>query len=231
MKTLWISTIILLCSLTLSAQDAKQYGGERHELNIGFFNVIPFTGTGQVYPYMYDAIWYPYYYENPMIPIGLQYKFHFLDFAVRAGVGINYRTEENKQSPSYQYEREQLVLNYKVGLQYNYQWNRVRLFAGVDLFQREKTNNESSYYQWTNADQSIQFSSSKYENSQRERGLSPFLGTQFFVTENISIGLETSVDFARYRNSSEYNLEPASISKGFSIKSGNLSQISVNVHF
>lgn len=231
MKTLLLALSLLIASQTIYAQDNKTYGEERHELNIGFFNVTPLNNAGQLYPYLYDAIWYPYYYENPMVPVGLQYKFHFWDFAVRAGFGVNYKAEENNQSPSYQYERDQVLFNTRVGLQYGKQWNRVKLYGGVDFFMRQKKNTESTYYQWTDANGAIQFSTSKYRNSQRENGIAPFIGTQVYITKNLSLGIETSLDFARYHNSTRYNLDDPSVAKGFAIKSGNLSQISVNVHF
>lgn len=231
MKSLLLVLVLQISCLTLFAQEDKNYGDERHELNIGFFNVLPIQGNGPVYPYLYDAIWYPYYYENPMVPVGLQYKFHFRDFAVRAGFGVNYRAEENNQNSGYQYEKNAMVYNTRLGLQYGKQWKRVKLFGGIDLFMRENSSTESSYNQWTDANGAIQFSSSKYRNSQRENGIAPFIGTQIFITKNLSLGIETSLDFAKYRNSYRYNLDHPSVTKGFAIKSGNLSQISINVHF
>lgn len=225
-------TLILVLSLLVSlsySQAQKEYGNLHSEINIGVLS--PFSGQQQVYyPYVMDAMWYPYYQDNSATPLFLKYKFHFWNFAARVSLGASYQADENTQTPNYSYESSQLMTNFKLGLQYQHQWNRIQLFYGLDMYHYGYTSNNESYYQW-NDGVSPQYSSSKYEYKRMERGISPFIGMEFFISEHFSIGVESSYLIGRYNNSTRYNLDEPSKSHGFEMHKDHIALISVNAHF
>ncbi|MCF8295633.1 MAG: hypothetical protein K9I34_06160 [Bacteroidales bacterium] len=228
-KLILIFSLFALVNMAYS-QDTKVFGDKTHEINLGVLS--PFAYHDQViYPYYLDAYYGPYYYnDNSYIPVYLKYKFHFWNFAARASFGVRYQQEENTQTPTYSYENAALSTSVKVGLQYQHQLKRVQIFYGIDLYQTQYVSTNESSSQYDNGS-GIQYYSSKYEYTRTEKGISPFLGIQYYLNEHFSLGVESSYMIGKYMNKTQYNLDLPSKSHGTRMQQDQVALISVNVHF
>jgi hypothetical protein len=192
---------------------------------------------------MYDMAmpYYPYYYyETERSPkLALKYKYNFGKIALRTGFDFAY------QDRDYDFDGNELDNNYvemygnfRLGVEFHSNFRRVQLCYGLDLFYVMSdyvSEYESNYtYYDENGNLVSKIVTNKSESSNTEYGISPFLGINYFINENLSIGVETNYAIGSYKNESKNTNGDETYkywNKGINSRFGPIGILSLNVHF
>ncbi len=229
----------LICVLSLPAKSQENNESilpSRHEISIVAEDIFAKPVYIEVAPIYWDYL--PYYYntdnnvrEVPTPNIGLGYKFHFKNSALRAklslGTGSNESNGENNLTDS---ESSYLNLGISSGYEFHTNIERVQIFYGADIFFRyDKYDSESTnYYETQTYKSETILKTSSY-------GICPILGIKYFLTSALSLSTELKYSLETYKGDMTNKYTGATDSKtklsGSDTRFGPLGQISINVHF
>lgn len=188
MPTLLCILIVNFISVSLIAQESKEFNTKKTEVNIAIANI--FTKNTLYYPYSYfDGDYYlPYVYSDivhkPELVIGV--KFHTDNGAFRIGTNFNYSnitTDNTTSDDSEKYSTFSSKLN--LGYEWHHTFSRLVIYYGFDI---STSYNYQNYTFENNYEHEVVTSESKL--NEYTIGVAPLLGTNFFITPNLSVGTE-----------------------------------------
>lgn len=236
------STITLLClliinsiNLSLMAQETKEFNTKKTEVNIGVANIFAKNNIYDSYYYMDNDFYLPYVYTDifrkPELVIGI--KFHDDKGAFRIGTNFNYSNITTKENSSgdnnVKYKSFRSKLN--VGYEWHSTFSRLVIYYGFDI--------STSYNYHYNEYKSNSYNgptTSESKLNEYTLGVNPFIGTNFFITPNLSIGTEVKF-IAEYVSGKTINSSLGSSntneskSSGIRTSFGPLGFLSINLNF
>jgi hypothetical protein len=257
MKQFLLSLFVftLLTGTTTNAQEQQSTPTTlKHEINIGFSNLLhrneqPLTNP---YPYYFelanstsDLRYYPYpdyieqQYHSPKF--GLGYKFHLakLAFRIQANFGFeDHKSDEgNNGNFTSDNEASQSSLLTRVGVEYNFiQLDKFQFYGALDgILQQSDQSFESMQI---STDQEY---TSSTTISYKGNGGGFSLGLRYFVHQHVSLSTETRMDYILYETKTKWKNESTGAYESKSESKNNeksslflvtpLAVFSVNVHF
>lgn len=239
MKKPFVTLICLLVLFALSqsliAQELKEFNTKKTEVNIGVANI--FAKNNILYPYYYiDGQYYlPYVYSEifrrPELVIGI--KFHTEKGAFRLGTNFNYYsiTTEDKSGGIDKYISKVFSSKINLGYEWHHTFSRLVIYYGMDISSSYANNNMK--YEYSNSNGSTV---SQTKVNEMTIGVNPLIGTNFFITPNLSIGTEVKFtsEYVSGKSTEETSDSPTSYetkSSGMRTYFGPLGFISINLHF
>lgn len=198
-----IAAAAALLPLFTSAQDTTSTGTRNHELQIGFSNLL-FNPSSDIsltafenYQYYSGDLYFLQMVNAPALGIG--YKYHFGNSALRTGFNFNYRNHQHTSVDAADPSLMPLTMEHNIkrstfnlGYEYNVPYKRADFFAGADLFFQHvdiKYSNERI----------TPFLSQKTTWKKQAFGVSPLAGVRFRINERISISTETRINISQYK--------------------------------
>lgn len=202
-------------------------GNKKHELNIGFTNLLNNRNSFwedifymEYYDnYIYGDLYYtPFFFEGMGINstrYGIGYKYHTAKGAFRtyADFGVNrnnYKDNSKNNSASYpstvdyDYKWNSKLLTTRIGYEGLIRSKRTDFYFGSDLIYQysdwsyDYTRTTTNTYTYPPYT-SVSTSKSKTKANYNAIGLGPVLGLRFHLTDMISVSTETRVDILGYR--------------------------------
>ena len=231
-----ITCFILLSTLCLTkmvAQETAEFNTKKTEVNIGIANL--FT-KNSMYSYAYiDNNYLPYVYTDlfrkPELVIGV--KFHGDGGAFRIGTNFNYNniTTEDDSGDNNNIKFKAFSSKLNLGYEWHSTFSRLVLYYGFDI----STSYNYHYHEYeifTGA--GVTTSDSKL--NEITIGVNPLIGTNFFITPNLSIGTEVKfiaeyVSGKTINSSSGSSNDSETKSSGIRTYFGPLGFISINLNF
>lgn len=229
-------TFFIICALPVFVYGQKNEDfqiNSKNELNIVIDDIFAKEVVYPIYEYINGA----YYVYNPSSNvttprIGLGYKFHFSNSALRSKISLGSKntTNENKIDTN---KTENSIFSYSISLGYEFHknFNRTQLFYGADVY----LNNNKSTYKNTSTYNSETYTS-ETNTSSRALGISPLIGVRYFLSPAISLSTEVkfSIENLTGENNSSYSQNDSKNKNefsGFQTYFGPIGQLSINIHF
>ncbi|MDA3868337.1 MAG: hypothetical protein PF489_16510 [Salinivirgaceae bacterium] len=240
-KVVIIALLVLVSNLVI-AQTTDVTTDSHHEISI----VVDDIFAPDVVPVSYDyydsyVMYYSDYalFDKYTTKIGLGYKFHFGDNALRSKFSYGKNNEKIDDEDDAEMESKNMMLNIFLGYERNVSIGKAQIFYGLDLNLNKYTSN--LVYEDDNS-----FYNSKIESTGTNTGygISPLIGVRYYITPNFSLSTEIKYSVETYRGENKYEYyefddyddyvyerEEKTTSSGLNTKFGPLGQLSVNIHF
>lgn len=236
MKNIFLISFALLSIAVFGQENNEGIPSSKHELSIVIDDI--FAKTSYVnYPYLYStsSLYYlPAYptFELNTTKVGLGYKFHFKNSALRSklSLGVRNNTTENKIDTN-KTENSFLASGITLGYEFHKNIRKTQIFYGADLYvDYNKSSSKSSnvYNSETYINESI--------NTNMAFGISPLVGVKYFISPSISFSTELKFFIESFKNESIYKYtgntsDNKNDTSGMNTKFGPLGQLSINIHF
>jgi len=243
MKTIKTSVIIallvMISSLAMAQTEVNESTDSKHELSIVIDDIFA-PEVVAIQP-IYNDPYVVYYSDFAMLDkyttkIGLGYKFHFGENALRTkfsvGIGNENMDEDYDQDSDYDYsiESKNSMIKAFLGYERNITFGKAQVFFGFDFNFTKYTSDVTTEEKYTYDDYKI-----IRTNSYQGIGLSPLLGVRYYITPKFSLSTEVKYQVESYNGEStrKYNDNPEYKEKvnGLYTKFGPLGSLSVNIHF
>lgn len=170
----YLPLIVTLCLFSKAqAQDAPIEQTNHHEIGV------------DATPFLTQLLSNGYYNNSPY---NVSYRYHFTNWALRAGIGGTMSSEEGTTNDTISQHYKTSYITYRVGVEHKSNFmKRWQAFYGLDIKSSINIYNTKSEYSTTYI--------YTQENKETRYGIAPFLGFRFKINSRISVITETSYLF------------------------------------
>ena len=184
MKTLAI-ILLIICTSTLSFSQETVTKHFKNEIGVDLTPLVKqFLNFNSA----------TYYTPNPYY---LMYRRHINEWAIRAGIGGSYWTEENVPNDTTVRNHTISAFDFRLGIERKTDvaknW---QLFYGLDIWTNITYNQND--YQYQNAGQLV-----GYDNKTTKYGVAPLLGLRFKLNDRLTLTTETNFQLYTYNTVSK----------------------------
>ena len=205
MRKITLLIAVFAFCISASGQDPVNFSENRHEVNIGFFNVFNM---------------------NAVHDFGVGYKLSGERGALRVATGFNLNTAD-RDGEDYQFNEKEFAFSPRIGYEFHQQFKRLRLYYGADMV--------ASFYKAVYEETFPVFDPNETETNTRKTnqvGIRPTLGLTVFLSKSVSLSTETYLNVMYYKSIFEQeNPDATTTTKGINVGLGPLGIVSLNFHF